>query len=353
MTRPTARVLTLLELLQSGGLRTLADLSERLGVDARTVRRYVQHLVDLDIPVESVRGRHGGYRLARGHRLPPLMFTEEEALAVLLGLSGDSTSSATAAAKLRRVLPAPLQRKLDAVRESLTVTTPAAAAPDGTILLTVSAALRDHQPIRITYGGRERTLHPYGLVRHHDRWYVSGLDPEIGAERTFRLDRVEAARPLPGTFPPPSDFDPAARLLAGFATAAYRHAVRVRVQATADHLRSRLPAGLAVIHDDGADWVRVDLHAERLDWVPALLAAVDRPFIIEQPPELRILVAELADRLAAASRRPEHPRPVTPARRRPRSDAADQTGSGVSSPLPGWAAGSTSPASRPRPAGPD
>src|SRR5580698_5760049 len=86
MARPTGRVLTLLELLQSGGIRTVAELADRLGVDGRTVRRYVEQLNDLDVPVEAVRGRYGGYRLARGYRLPPLMLSDDEALAVLLGL---------------------------------------------------------------------------------------------------------------------------------------------------------------------------------------------------------------------------------------------------------------------------
>ncbi|MER6900845.1 HTH domain-containing protein, partial [Amycolatopsis sp. NPDC000740] len=86
MTRPIARVLALLEILQGGGTRTVAELAGRLDVDERTVRRYVEHLLDLDIPVRSVRGRYGGYRLAQGYRMPPLMLTDEEALAVLLGL---------------------------------------------------------------------------------------------------------------------------------------------------------------------------------------------------------------------------------------------------------------------------
>src|SRR6201987_5709912 len=116
MARPAARVLTLLELLQSGGVQTVAELADRLGVEGRTVRRYVDHLIDLDVPVESVRGRYGGYRLAAGYRMPPLMLNDEEALAVLLGLvagrragsattTGTDTASRTAAAKIRRVLP--------------------------------------------------------------------------------------------------------------------------------------------------------------------------------------------------------------------------------------------------------
>src|ERR1700748_2656520 len=86
MAKPLARVLMLLDILQAGGIRTLRELAERLGVDEGTVRRYVDHLLDLGVPVESVRGRYGGYRLAPGYRLPPLMLTDDEALAVLLGL---------------------------------------------------------------------------------------------------------------------------------------------------------------------------------------------------------------------------------------------------------------------------
>src|ERR1700685_3850001 len=111
MARPAARVLTLLELLQSGGVRTVAELADRLGVEGRTVRRYVDHLLALDVPVASVRGRYGGYRLAPGYRMPPLMLSDEEALAVLLGLvagrraglmTAAGTASETAAAKMRR-----------------------------------------------------------------------------------------------------------------------------------------------------------------------------------------------------------------------------------------------------------
>src|SRR5260370_7173944 len=85
MARPTARVLSLLELLQSGGVRTVAELADRLGVDERTVRRYVDHLIDLDVPVESVRGRYGGYRLGPRYPFPPLIPTPDEAPPPLLG----------------------------------------------------------------------------------------------------------------------------------------------------------------------------------------------------------------------------------------------------------------------------
>src|SRR5260370_26731616 len=153
MARPTARVLSLLELLQSGGVRTVAELADGLGGDERTVRRYVDHLIDLDVPVESVRGRYGGYRLASGYRMPPLMLSDDEALAVLLGLTAGrraglvtttGTASETAAAKIRRVLPERLARRLDAVLGSLAFTAPPgpAPAPDTAVRPSVSGPAR-------------------------------------------------------------------------------------------------------------------------------------------------------------------------------------------------------------------
>ncbi|SED93718.1 Predicted DNA-binding transcriptional regulator YafY, contains an HTH and WYL domains [Streptomyces misionensis] len=331
MPRPIARVLTLLELLQSGGLRTVAELAGRLDVDERTVRRYVDHLVDLDIPVESVRGRYGGYRLAPGHRMPPLMLSDDEALAVLLGLvagrrSGltpaGAAASETATAKIRRVLPERLRHRLDAVLGSLAFTEKpgAPAAPESAVLLPLADAVQHRRPVSIRYvaaDGRrsERTLHPYGLVAHAGRWYVTGEDRTAGEDRMFRLDRMLGVRTLPGSFEPPAGLDPARRVLRGLATAPYRHEVTVRVQGAAEDIRTRLPAGVAIVAElppeggDGTEpepWSRVDMRVERLDWLPAVLASLDRPFVIERPDELRTLVADFAARLADCARRGPH-----------------------------------------------
>src|ERR1700729_1613612 len=325
MARPTARVLSLLELLQSGGVRTVAELAGRLGVDERPVIPYADPLTALDGPVEWVRGRYGGYRLGTGYRMPPLMLSDDEALAVMLGLVAGrrtglvttaGTASETAAAKIRRVLPQRLARRLDAVLGSLAFTAAPgeATAPDTGVLLSIADAVHHHRPISIRYTARdgrrsERTLHPYGLVAHSGRWYVTGADPGIGEDRTFRLDRIADARTLPGSFEPPAGLDPAQRVLSGLAKAPYRHQVILRIQGTAEQIRARLPASVASVEElpSAGDsdlqterWLRVELRAERLDWLPPVLASLDLPFIIERPDELRGLVTALADRLAAS-----------------------------------------------------
>ncbi|MGA5566228.1 helix-turn-helix transcriptional regulator [Streptomyces platensis] len=328
MPRPTGRVLTLLELLQSGGTRTVAELAGRLGVEGRTVRRYVNQLIDLDVPVESVRGRYGGYRLAPGYRLPPLMLSDDEALAVLLGLvagrraglrTTERTASETATAKIRRVLPKHLARRLDTLLESLAFTDRPAefAAPDAGVLLTLADAVRHRRPVSLRYtdgNGRrsERTLHAYGIVAHAGRWYVTGTDAGVGEDRTFRLDRITDARPLPGSFEVPEGPGPAQRVLSGFATAEYRHEVTLRIHGTVEQIRAHLPASVASLeeYEPPADqappperWLRVELRAERLDWLPPALASVNRPFVIERPAELRDLVVAFADRLTSCARR--------------------------------------------------
>ncbi|MEU4363261.1 YafY family protein [Promicromonospora sp. NPDC023987] len=327
MSRPAGRVLTLLELLQSGGTRTIAELADRLGVEGRTVRRYVDQLIDLDIPVESVRGRYGGYRLGSGYRLPPLMLSDDEATAVLLGLAAgrraglptsQHTAGETASAKIRRVLPKHVARRLDTLLESLTWTeqTGAPDPPDTAVLLTVADAVRHRRPVSIRYADREgrrseRTLHAYGLVAHSGRWYVTGMDVGIDEQRTLRLDRITDARTLPGSFEVPAGLDPAQHLLSRFATAEYRHAVTLRINGTAGQIRAHLPASVATLteHESPAgktqaagDWWRAELRVERLDWLPPVLASLDLPFVVERPAELRELVTALAARLASSAR---------------------------------------------------
>jgi predicted DNA-binding transcriptional regulator YafY len=316
VTRPTARVLALLEVLQAGGTRTVADLAARLGVDERTVRRYAEHLSDLGIPVESRRGRYGGYRLAPGYKMPPLMLTDDEAVAVVLGLeigrragAGGTEAAATdsASAKVRRILPEVLARRLEALLSTTGFTAGArpATAPGTDVLLTLADGARRRQPVTITYtswrgGTSERVLNPYGLVFHSGRWYVTGADSARDAVRTFRLDRIGNATLAPGSFEVPGDFDPTARVIAGLADVRYRYDVTVLLHTTVAQVREKVPASMAGLTEvEGG--VRMLLRASRLDWAAAVLAWLGCTFVVEHPDELRAEVRELAARLAACA----------------------------------------------------
>ncbi|NBE81649.1 helix-turn-helix transcriptional regulator [Micromonospora rubida] len=312
MARPTARVLALLEILQNGGSFTLADLAGRLGVDERTIRRYAAHLADLGIPVEARRGRYGGYQLAPGYKLPPLMLTDEEAVAVMLGLiaaaraglstaEGAATESTTA--KIRRVLPAVLARRIDSLLATVDFTTPVRQpAPPGTeVLLVLAEAARHQQPVSITYTnwrGRsgERRLDPYGLVFHAGRWYVTGHDHNRRAVRTFRLDRIGTARPTPGSFDIPAGFDPATQVLAGLAAVPYEHDICVVLHTSLARAQQRIPPSVGTL-TEVPDGVRLTARAERLDGAAQLLAGLGWPFTIDRPEKLKDEIRALAARL--------------------------------------------------------
>ena len=333
MARPTVRVLALLELLQSSPrTRPLAELADRLGVDERTVRRYVEHLAELDVPVRSVRGRYGGIALAPGYRMPPLMLSEDEAVAVVLGLlaaaplahAADSShgprrgAGESALAKLRRVLPVALAARVDALTASARVASPdpPAAAPRGGVLLDLATAARQRHPVVVDHtaaDGRRthRTVHPYGLVAHRGRWYLAAAEPTGGGLRTFRVDRITTTRLLPATFAVPADLDVTAHVLSSLAATPWQHEVLLRLPGTPEHVRSLFPPGL--VTTDRAPghpgWSRALLRAERLDWLPALLAALPTAFVIEAPPALRDLVRDLAERLTAAAAPENDPTP--------------------------------------------
>jgi predicted DNA-binding transcriptional regulator YafY len=315
LTRPTARVLALLEILQGGGTTTVGVLAGRLGVDERTVRRYAMHLSDLGIPVEARRGRYGGYRLAPGFRLPPLMLTDDEAVAVLLGLvagrrSGLVTAGQAAAdsatAKIRRVLPGPLGQRIDALLAKLDVTAPvrSAAPPEAGVLLVLAEAARLGRPVHMRYTswrgvGDERRFDPYGLVFHSGRWYATGFDHARDAVRTFRLDRVDEVRPQEGAFEVPAGFDPTVQVLAGLAAVPYAHEISVVLRTDLATARGLVPVAVGTLTEVPGG-VRLQARAEHLAGAARLLAGLGLPLRVEKPAALRYELRALAARLADA-----------------------------------------------------
>ncbi|MEV6495058.1 YafY family protein, partial [Actinoplanes sp. NPDC051633] len=317
MVHPASRVLAMLELLQAHRRMTVGELASRLAVDERTVRRYAGTLADLGIPVAAERGRYGGYRLAPGFKLPPLMLTDDEAVAVVLGLVaaeriGLGTPAASSAeAKISRVLPDALSQRLAGLRESLgfTMRGRSGQAADSSVLLSLGAAVRDRDRQVLAYNG-ERAVDPYGLVVHSGRWYLIAHDHRRGEVRTFRVDRVEAVRPLGVRFEPPEGFDAVAHFNLQWAQRDYRWAVEVLVHAPLPAVQRHLPANVAVFTET-SDGVLMAMRAENLRGMAAMLAGLNHPFTVIEPDELRPHLPALATDLAgwAVSR----PAPGTPA----------------------------------------
>jgi predicted DNA-binding transcriptional regulator YafY len=323
---PASRVLALLELLQSHTRLTASDLGRRLGVDERTVRRYASTLTDLGIPVEAIRGRYGGYRLRPGYKLPPLMLTDDEAVAVVLGLVAaqrlgigtQAPATAVALAKIRRVLPAGLADRLDAVQATLGFSAnprTSGAPPATSTLLAVGSAIQARHRVRVRYRswrGEEtrRDVDAYGLVFHAGRWYVTGFDHRRGQIRTFRLDRVSAVSTLPTTYDMPPGFDPVVQVTRSLAGVPYAWEVEVVLHADPAEVARRVPPSVAEI-SESADGVVLRARAESLDGMAHMLAGLGWPFAIVQPDELRAAVARHAERLAASAAGDRPPVPIS------------------------------------------
>lgn len=324
MADTTARSLQMLELLQSAQQRSGAELAERLGVDERTIRRDVARLVEIGVPVATLRGRYGGYRLETGQRILPVMFTNEEVIAVFLGLVRAQRTSPhpevaaqTALAKITRALPAADAERIDALlRTMVTPSPPAVADPDPAVMLTLADAVDRRRVLDLRYqNGRgapsRRTIHPYGVVSHSDRWYLIAFDADAREERTFRVDRVRTIRPTSGSFVPRPDPITAESLPEHFADAEYRWRVVLRIQQTRERIRTHLPRSVARVEpmsctDDpergaAGSWHRVEIHAENLDWIPPVLAALACEVRIDGPDELRDLVRATAVRMQEAA----------------------------------------------------
>jgi len=313
---PTARLLELLELLQAQPLITGREIADRLGVDRRTARRYVAQLQDLGIPIEGQRGVGGGYRIRPGFRLPPLMLTDDEAVVVALGtlaagrlgLTGSADSVDGALAKIHRVLPDGLRRRVEALEETLDFTASArgSAPVGGETVLLLAEAIRRRRRLRMAYRSytgeeTERELSPLGLVVHTGRWYLAAFDHGRDDLRTFRADRIR--RPTlveEQAVAPPDGFDAVAYVSTSLARTPWRWEVEVVLDLSFDEAARRVPATLAeLVEADGGTLLRIRVGS--LDWAASVLAGLGCAFTVVRPDELRTSIRALADRLAESA----------------------------------------------------
>ena len=310
MLEPSARLLDLLELLQARPLITGREIADRLEIDRRTVRRYIAALQELGIPVEGQRGVGGGYRMRPGFRLPPLMLTEDDAVAVVLGLLAAGRLGADvedALAKIHRVLPDALRRRVEALEATLAFTEapPRAAPVRGDAALRLAEAIRRRRRLRAgyrTFSGEksERELSPHGLVVHLGRWYLAAFDHGRDDLRTFRVDRMSrVAITEEPAVAPPDGFDAVAEVSRSLARVPWNWEVEVLLDLPLDQAAERIPATLAELIET-ADGTLLRMRVGSLDWMASILAGLDCPFAIRRPEELRESVQTLAKRLTAS-----------------------------------------------------
>jgi predicted DNA-binding transcriptional regulator YafY len=306
---PAARALLVLEMVQSAPGITADRLAERLGLSDRAVRRHVAVLREAGIPVESTRGRYGGYRIGRGLRLPPLMFTTAEALGLVMAVleghpAGEEDPVGQALGKIVRALPEPLARPADAVRR-----VPArgwhVVVPDAEVTLQLVQATDAGRRVRLRYGhgaGREWDveLDPWAVVVRHRRWYLLGWSHDKDARRVLRVDRVRAVTVLAEGFEAPADLD-ALDAVEEQLSMGWKHAVEVVIEAPLEDCRHWLPRSFGRLEEIGDHTTRLVATTDEPEWYAAQLGNLPMRFRLIGSPEVRAAMADLGRRLLAAA----------------------------------------------------
>ncbi|MCC3761787.1 YafY family transcriptional regulator [Glycomyces sp. TRM65418] len=315
---PTGRALQLLSLLQTHRFWRGAELAERLETTERTVRRDVDRLRDLGYPVDATSGRYGGYRLAAGAHVPPLVLDDDEAVAVAVGLryaavaaiGGMEETSLRALTKIEQLLPHRLRRRVAALHSSVTsMRWPAGDVVDPEVLSALAAACRDREDVRFDYRRRDgedgrRLVEPHRLVTAAHRWYLVAWDRHRHGWRTFRLDRLREPRPAGGRFTPrPIPGGDAAAFVAGSLGSIPRHhEARLAVNAAFAELEGALRWVDHTLIETKADFCSVQIRGDDLDWlaVTVVRMALTAPVAVIEPAELADAVRRLAAHLAVS-----------------------------------------------------
>ncbi|MGD7788320.1 helix-turn-helix transcriptional regulator [Propionibacteriaceae bacterium Y1700] len=310
---PTARALVALQVLQETPGITAERLSARLGVTERAARRYVATLRDAGIPIDSTRGRYGGYHVGRGMRPPPLTFSSAEALAVVMAvLDGHHEAGnpddpvGSALGKILRCMPEAVAAQAEVVRRTAASAPDSwAVHPDPVITAQLVDACAGRRAVQLAYrseSGAEwtRAVDPWAVVVRHGRWYLLCRTRDKDTRRAYRIDRVRSVELTDTTFTPPKDLDPVAELEDHLAVG-WEYAVEVTIEAPHDHLARYVPRSIGRLEPIDDHTTRLVGSTSNPYWYAEQLAAIAHPFMINSGDEVRRATRTLAERLLAAS----------------------------------------------------
>jgi predicted DNA-binding transcriptional regulator YafY len=302
MLQTSARLLRLLSLLQARRFWTGSDLASRLEVTERTVRRDIDRLRTLGYPVDATSGVAGGYQLAAGAVLPPLLLEDDEALAVSIGLGTAASSTVTgieeaalrALVKLEHVLPMRLRRRVNALRSAIVPLTRTGPSVDSALLSVLASACRDREQVLFRYADKsskssDRTVEPQGLVHTGHRWYLVAWDVNRDDWRTFRVDRIAGSASVGRRFaprPPPNEGDLRAYVSRSLSTSAYAFQASILLHAPLELVAERVSPAAGVLERIDAKHCRLLAGAPSLDALALWICLIGVDFEVEQPPEL-------------------------------------------------------------------
>lgn len=309
---PTARALLTLEAIQNNPGITASKLGHRLGVTERAARRYIEILREADLPIESMTGPYGGYRVGRGMQLPPLMFTAAEAIGLVMavleghrGAADPADPVGGALAKIARVLPTRLASPVLAFRDTNAPRNATEVAVNPELVTALIESCASAKRLRLTYqlgkpDDLSMEIDPWAVVLRHSRWYLLGWSSARQGRRVLRVDRITSVEAGPETFTPPDGLD-ALRTLEDHLSQGWTHAVEVLVEARLEDTSRWVSRSLGRLEpcDDGRTWLRAT--TDNPDWYVRQLAAIPEPFQVIGSPRIQQAMAQLVRKLTASA----------------------------------------------------
>jgi predicted DNA-binding transcriptional regulator YafY len=306
MYSPTTRLLTLLELLQSRKQIIGPEIARRLEVDERTVRRYITNLQDMGIPVEAERGPYGAYQFQHGYKLPPLMFTDAEAVALTLGLvvmrefrfPVDIAAVEGALAKTERVLPEKLLHQMRGLQEGIVFhVSPAPVLLQNDYVSILGTAVQQRQQVLMRYRSwngdeSERAFDPYGVVYNEGYWYTAGYCHLRQDLRTFRLDRMTTLDALNQHFTRPEQFDVLTHVLSSIASWEGIEQIEVLLHISMERAQEIISPVMGTL-EAAEDYTIFRRTATQLEWIAFILINLDFSVRIVQTSKLREMVEQI------------------------------------------------------------
>lgn len=312
----SARLLRLLALLSSRAWWRASELADRLEVTERSIRRDITRLRELGYPIDSTTGTRGGYSLAAGGRLPPLLLDDDEAVSIAVALHDVSQRSTTAVAdaalsaltKLGQVMPASLRERVSALSTVLVgLGGPSDAFADGAAgvdeVMALGLACSRSERARFDYrsgDGTETIRHaePFRLVSVGRRWYLVAFDLDRTDWRTFRVDRISRVRLTGARFVRSNPPDAAALVASGIAVNSYAERALVRFSAPPDVVARHIAPTVGVVRRDPAHRRSslVEIGGDA-DWIARFLAGSELEYEVLEPAEVRDELHRLGRRL--------------------------------------------------------
>jgi predicted DNA-binding transcriptional regulator YafY len=309
----SARLLKLLSLLQTPRDWAGSELSERLGVSARTVRRDIERLRELGYPVHATRGT-AGYRLGAGAAVPPLLLDDDEAVAVAVGLrtaagvAGVEETSARALAKLEQVLPSRLRHRVQTLQSAMIAMPGNGPTVDASVLTAIAAACRSTERLRFDYVAHDgttsrRIVEPHRLVGWGRRWYLVAWDVERDDWRTFRADRIEPKIPTGPRFTPRElpGGDVTAYLSERLQVALWHYQATLRLPLPASRVVELITPSGGLIEPVDEQTCTLTMGADSMHLLAVFAGLLDVDFEVVDPPELRDRLARLGRRYLRAA----------------------------------------------------